>query len=76
MGSVIRTQPTVLGVTQLADSAIVLKLHGKVDADMRWSVEREFRKRIAGALAAADISIPFPHMVNIHKDETKNKINT
>ncbi|MDP3970168.1 MAG: mechanosensitive ion channel family protein [bacterium] len=63
----IQTQPTVLGVDDLADSAIKIRLHGKVEADHQWSVQRELRKRIKIAFDKEKIIIPYPHIVNLTK---------
>ncbi len=63
----IRTEPQTLGVSAFEDSAIVVKLHGRVDADQKWAIERELRLRIKTAFDSAGISIPYPHQVQISK---------
>lgn len=59
------TQPTVLGVQEFGASALVMKLHGRVDADQQWAIQRELRKRIKQSFDHAGINIPYPHVVTI-----------
>lgn len=59
---VIIEQPQVLGVDQLADSAVVLRGLVKVTAGDRWRVKREALRRIKKRFDAEGIEIPFPHL--------------
>lgn len=68
----ILTEPSVLGITAFEDSAIVVKLHGKVDADQKYAIERELRKRIKIAFDEAGIVIPYPHQVTVQKKSINN----
>jgi small-conductance mechanosensitive channel len=52
----------VLGVDQLADSAVVLRAVVKVDADQRWNVRREALRRVKNRFDAEGIEIPYPHL--------------
>ncbi len=54
--------PQVLGVDQLADSAVVLRAVVKVTADERWNVRREALRRVKNRFDAEGIEIPFPHL--------------
>lgn len=55
-------EPEVLGVQDLADSAVVLRARMQVLADDRWNVLREARRRIKIRFDQEQIEIPFPHM--------------
>lgn len=63
----IHTTPTVLGIQAFGDSAILIKLHGRVNADQQWAVGRELRKRVKSAFDSNAIVIPYPHQVVINK---------
>ena len=53
--------PEVLGVENLADSAVVIRpLFGTKPAQ-QWAVAREFRRRIKKRLDQEGVEIPFPH---------------
>jgi len=52
----------IVGVDQLADSAIMLKARIKTFPGKQFSVRREYLKRVKIAFDAAGIEIPFPHM--------------
>ena len=54
--------PEVLGVEELADSAVVLRARLTTDADERWRVRREALRRIKKRFDAEGISIPFPQI--------------
>jgi moderate conductance mechanosensitive channel len=54
--------PMVLGVNELADSAVVLRARLTTTADERWAVRREALKRIKRRFDAEGISIPFPQI--------------
>ena len=55
--------PSVLRVDDLGDSAVTLKITGRVHPGEQWSVSGELRARILAAFAAEGIEIPFPHRV-------------
>lgn len=54
--------PEVLGVNELADSAVVLRARLTTTANERWVVRREALKRIKKRFDAEGISIPFPQI--------------
>lgn len=55
-------QPTVLGVDELADSGVIVRVVMTTDPDERWTVKREFLRRIKNRLDAEGIEIPYPHI--------------
>jgi small conductance mechanosensitive channel len=58
----------IVGVDQLADSAVMLKARIKTYPAKQWAVRREYLKRIKIAFDAAGVEIPFPHMKLIPPD--------
>ncbi len=59
-GDELAETPRVLGVQNLGDSGIALRVVVKTEPSVQWSVERELRLRIKEAFDAAAIEIPFP----------------
>lgn len=53
--------PEVLGVQELAESAVILRARLTVLADYRWMALREARRRIKIRFDKEGIEIPFPH---------------
>lgn len=58
----------VVGVDQLADSAVMLKARIKTAPGKQWMVRREYLQRIKLAFDANGIEIPFPHMKLVPPD--------
>jgi small conductance mechanosensitive channel len=58
--------PEVLGVNELADWAVEVRVLLTVRAGDRWRVKREFLRRIKGRFDADGIEIPFPYLKVIH----------
>lgn len=52
--------PQVLGVVDLADSAVILRIVAKCEIKQNLPIERELRLRIKNRLDRENISIPFP----------------
>ena len=52
--------PQLLGVNELGDSAVVVRVMFNVKAKEQWGVAREFNRRIKNRLDAEGIEIPFP----------------
>lgn len=65
------TTPTCLGVDDLADSAVILKIVGDTQPAEQWGVAREMRRRLKLAFDKEGISIPFPQMTVNYKNDTK-----
>lgn len=53
-------RPQVLGVNELGDSSVVIRVLFTVQAKQQWGVGREFKRRIKNRLDAEGIEIPFP----------------
>jgi small-conductance mechanosensitive channel len=53
----------ILGVNQLADSSVTLRIRMKVVALEQWGVRREILARLKQAFDTAGIEIPFPQRV-------------
>ncbi|WP_456410335.1 mechanosensitive ion channel family protein [Oceanithermus sp.] len=52
--------PQLLGVNELGDSAVVVRVMFSVKAKEQWGVAREFNRRIKNRLDAEGIEIPYP----------------
>jgi small conductance mechanosensitive channel len=61
--------PAFVGVTQLADSAVVVRCQAKTRAGAQWGLEREMNRRLKKAFEEAGIEIPFPQRVVWHRNE-------
>ena len=57
---VLREDPQVLGVVNLADSAVVIRIVAQAEALEQWAVERAIRREAKEALQEAGIEIPYP----------------
>ncbi|GGM99006.1 mechanosensitive ion channel protein MscS [Thermus composti] len=53
--------PEVLGVQDLVDSAVVIRVLFSTKPGQQWAVAREFRRRIKKRLDQEGMEIPFPH---------------
>jgi len=51
----------VMGVQELADSAVIIRSRIKTEPIMQWSVKREFLRRVKKRFDQEGIEIPFPH---------------
>jgi small conductance mechanosensitive channel len=54
--------PEVLGVQELADSAVVIRVTIKTMPQEQFGVSRELRRRIKNRFDEEGVEIPFPHM--------------
>jgi len=54
--------PEVLGVQELADSAVVIRLTVKTLPQEQFGVSRELRRRIKNRFDLEGVEIPFPHI--------------
>lgn len=54
--------PEILGVQDLGDSAVVLRMWVVTEPATQWEVSRELRRRIKYAFDTAGIEIPFPQV--------------
>lgn len=65
-GNKINEAPKFLRITDLADSAVVIRVTAETKPGEQWAVAGEIRKRLKLAFDKAGIEIPFPQRV-IHK---------
>ncbi len=64
--------PEVLGVVDLADSAVVIRVSADSAIGENWAIEREIRRIIKIRFDKEGISIPYPQIV-IHKGTEKKE---
>lgn len=62
-------EPEMLGVDELGDSAVTIRLLLTVVTEQRWAVKREFLKRVKYALDAAGIEIPYSYLNVVLKQD-------
>lgn len=60
LGPCMLEPPEVVGVTQLADSAVVVRLWARTKSGKQWEIERALRKAVKETLEEKGIEIPFP----------------
>lgn len=60
-GSSILEPLEVLGVDSFGDSAVIIKARSRTRAHNKWTVGREFNRRMKYAFDERNIEIPFPH---------------
>jgi len=53
-------EPSVWGVQELGNDAVVIRLVAKTDPSEQWAVARALRARIKKAFDEVGIEIPFP----------------
>jgi small conductance mechanosensitive channel len=61
-------EPQVLGIMDLGDSNIVIRIVARTLPMKHWGVERELRKRIKEALDRNGIPVPYPPQIIVHED--------
>lgn len=59
--------PIVLGVSQLGESGVTIRIIAKTNPMKHWGVEMELRKRIKDTFEKENINIPYPTRVLITK---------
>lgn len=62
--------PRVLGITNLADSGVNVRVVAKVLPMTQWGIERHLRLRVKEILDRHNIEIPFPQVV-VHQPKQK-----
>lgn len=60
-------EPLFLGVTDLGDSSINMRIMATVTTGNHWAIERKIRKDLVEFLNEHDIEIPFPQLVVANK---------
>ncbi|WLR52144.1 mechanosensitive ion channel family protein [Bacillus tianshenii] len=68
---VMKEGPNVLGVQSFGASDVIIRILGKTENMEQWGVERQLRKLLKETLDENGIEIPFPHQVNLYKNETE-----
>lgn len=63
------SKPQVLGVEELADSSVVIRVKADCNVGENWNVERQLRRCIKNAFDKEGIEIPFPQQVVYVKGE-------
>ncbi len=61
---------TMLGVDDMAESAVVIKFFIKTKQMQQWGIKREMLRRIKKKFDELDIEIPFPHRKIFHYHES------
>ena len=61
--------PQVLGVQELADSAVVIRMIAEVSPLQQWHIQRELRRLIKLTFDRENIEIPYSKMVVYQKNE-------
>jgi small conductance mechanosensitive channel len=51
----------VLGLNELADSAVIIRVRIKTKASQQWAMRREFNRRVKQRFDELGIEIPYPH---------------
>lgn len=72
---VIMEGPTVLGVQNLGESEVVLRMVAKTKPFEQWNIERKIRKKIKDAFDKEGIEIPYPRRVYIQPSKLESKAN-
>jgi len=60
----------VLGVDELADSGVLIRVLITTDPEERWAVKREFLRRIKNRFDEEGIEIPYPHLTIDRRSES------
>jgi len=63
--------PEVIGITNLSDNGITIRIIAKALPMKQWDVEMELRKRIIYALEAENIKIPYPKKIIVSGEGDK-----
>ncbi|RME49201.1 MAG: mechanosensitive ion channel family protein [Chloroflexi bacterium] len=66
-------RPAVVGVQELADSAVVLRMTAKTRPGKQFAVTRELRRRVKERFDAEGIDIPYPTQVHLTRVVLENK---
>jgi len=61
--------PRVLGVNELGDWSVDVRVVFALDPQERWAVKREFLRRIKNRLDAEGIEIPYPYVTVVYPAE-------
>jgi small conductance mechanosensitive channel len=67
-GSLVLEDPEILGVQELGDSAVTIRVRLVSTPEDRWSLRRELLRRVKIRFDAEGIEIPFPHRTVVPGD--------
>jgi small conductance mechanosensitive channel len=62
-------EPEMLGVDELGESSVTIRLLLTVATEQRWAVKREFLRRVKTALDAAGVEIPYSYLNVVLRQE-------
>lgn len=62
-------EPEMLGVNELGDSGVIIRVMLTVATEQRWAVKREFLKRVKLSLDNAGIEIPYTYLNVVLKNK-------
>lgn len=62
-------KPEVLGVVELGDSAVVIKIKADCEVGENWAIERELRRLVKNRFDKEGIQIPYPQRVVYIKED-------
>ncbi|HRX85622.1 MAG TPA: mechanosensitive ion channel [Phycisphaerae bacterium] len=68
------SEPEILGLDALGDSAIVIKLMVKTRPLQQWTIKRQFLLRIKRRFDEVGIEIPYPHRTLYHRWEEDQRL--
>jgi small conductance mechanosensitive channel len=69
----VREGPEVLGVVNLGDSEVVVRIIAKTEPMQQWYIERELRRVIKNHFEQTGIEIPYPRRVLLMRSEKTGK---
>lgn len=61
--------PTVLGVSDLTESAVVIRVLARAQAMQQWGIERQIRRAIKERFDAEGIMVPYPRQVVVIRQD-------
>ncbi len=64
--------PSVLGVAELGDSEVVIRIIARSKPLQQWYIERELRRTIKNRFVSLDIEIPYPRRVLLAHGEKED----
>lgn len=63
------TTPTVLGIVDLAENSVIIRILADTQVGQNWQVERELRRLIKNRFDSENINIPYPkRVIHIEKN--------
>lgn len=67
------SKPVVLGVEELGESGIIIRISADCNIGRNWDVERQIRRLVKNRFDNEGIEIPFPQVVVSEKEHRKEK---